>query len=94
MDGEEEKIVYFTAALAVVIMVVIYFHLLYRQRRTPIPREPSNVRDLYWHAYMHHILNGSNSSCVDYLRMRKGTFIHLEQVLRDSGLLGDLFMCR
>jgi len=70
-------------------MLVTYFGMLYRHRPRPIPREPSAIRDLYRHAHMHHILYGSTSSCTEYLRMRKGTFFHLAQILRDSQLLQD-----
>jgi len=45
-----------------------------RQRRRLIPRELSATKNLYRHAHMYHILNGSSSSCVDYLKMCEGFF--------------------
>ena len=79
----------YIVASVVVIMLVIYFHMLYHRRLRPISRKSFAIRDLYRHAHMHFILNGSNSSCMNYLRMCKGTFFHLVQIIRDSNLLWD-----
>ena len=86
MDGEQEKNVrlFCSATLAIVIMLVTYFGMLYRPRRLPIPREPSATGDLYGNTHMNHILNGSSTTCIDYLRMRKRTFFRLAEIMRVS----------
>ena len=38
---------------------------------------------------MNRILNGSCSSCINYLRTHKRTFFRLAQIMRDKYLLND-----
>ena len=38
---------------------------------------------------MEHILTGCTSSCVDYLRMCKGSFFNLTRLMKESELLRD-----
>jgi len=84
-DGSSEV----SVALGVVIILVTHFGMLYRQYRSPISCEPSVTRDLYRHAHMNRIQNRSSSCCINYLRIRKGTFFRLAQIMRNSYLLKD-----
>ncbi|XP_020263684.1 uncharacterized protein LOC109839604 [Asparagus officinalis] len=80
------------AAVATVLVMLMVFIRRYQHRplkRRNIPRHPSYVRDLDKHSHMRRILNGSTSSCQDYLRMRIGPFMNLAQMMRDGGLLKD-----
>ncbi|XP_020263752.1 uncharacterized protein LOC109839651 [Asparagus officinalis] len=80
------------AAVATVLVMLMVFIRRYQHRplkRRNIPRHPSYVRDLDRHSHMRRILNGSTSSCQDYLRMRIGPFMNLAQMMRDGGLLKD-----
>ena len=70
-----------TAATAFII-VLTYIGLLFKEKEY-IPMESSWRRNLFC------ILTGSSSSCVDYLSMRRGPFMHLASQMRVESPLRD-----
>jgi hypothetical protein len=84
---EEMQLLMNCGALITVITYVVYL-ILYMEQNN-IPREPSQIRDLYRNAHMYRLLYGGRNNCIDYLRMDIGPFFNLARIMRQGGLLKD-----
>ncbi|KAJ6820034.1 uncharacterized protein M6B38_398995 [Iris pallida] len=80
------------AAIASIITVITIIMTLIEMEdndRRGIAREPSLIREQWRQAHMYRILTAGPNNCVHYLRMSKGAFYGLVNILRSNGSLHD-----
>ena len=86
---EEEIVLRMCSWAAATVIIIVLTYALFFEEKEYIPIEPSWRRDLFRNIHIERILGGSSSSCVDYLRIRRGPFMYPASQMRDGGLLRD-----
>lgn len=93
-EQEEEKMLRISCAAAYTVMVVVMIFIAKaRAKPRAHPIESYETRQLFRRVHLHRILWGSNTSCLDYIRMRRGPFFNLVRLMKENHLLVDTIHC-